>query len=241
MGSGIVIWTSLLCLVLFQDNPPHPAIMGSLIFIGFVLQICGLLSFFKLHKKQGHKIAALNHRNKRVTSAAYDFLIQQSIALRRPLQGLVGIQDLFSKETSIKEVQDFFDIADFCSKFIVRQLNRIQFFSELENGKMRFEKSEFHLQTLVEDAVAIAIEQSNVPGSNIHIEISPKLPKIALGYTVAMKNALTELVNNALVHAHESKLTIKASIHPDNENGIIFSVSDNGVGLSLQQIRKLRE
>ncbi len=194
----------------------------------------------KLKKIAEKKIPILRLRTQKVAERAHDFIIGRVTELRRPLQGLVGIQELFSSDTSAQSANDFFEIADFCSRYLIRQLERIQFFSELEKQTIRIEKSDFSLRTMVSEALKIASEQANSKEITIIEDWSADVPDQVRAHQPALRQILIELLDNSIRFGGGRRVHLKISPDPENKDSFFMHVSDSGPGLSDRQLELLK-
>ena len=77
-------------------------------------------------------------------------------------------------------------------------------------------------------------------GVDYELSIGPALPMMR-GNPVAMQQVLTNLIQNALdavLDAHEPKLVLRAASEPE---GVLVSLTDNGVGISTKQQSQIFE
>lgn len=220
-------------LALFQGWLP----VLSMLILGFLS--IGLWLLRAELKRKDRRIATLKHKNLRLMIAAQDYIVQQTVTLRRPLQGLVGIQDLFTKDTTIEQMKEYFDIAAFCSNHIIRQLDRVQFFAETTNNKDKLQSLEFSLQEILHEGVQWATKQANASDAKVHINVSPEVPQKIMADRQSVLRLITELVNNSLIHANHGSIHIDASMSLNHKNTLKLTLVDKGPGLSDKFLRKL--
>jgi len=202
-----------------------------------------LLAAYKLHRRlnhQQHKINALKNRTQKITYSANKFIVDRIVNLRRPLQGLIGIHDLYNAPgSSPEESQDYFEIADFCSRYLVRQLDKVQLFAEIGSGPYRFEVGQFSIRQCVGNAIIMASEQANMQAQAVVTEYDNALPEFAHGSEYALKKILVELLDNAIRYSGPGHAHLRIACNPNNKNELIFTVSDRGPGFSDKQMLAL--
>lgn len=172
-------------------------------------------------------------------TAAHRFIVDRIVDLRRPLQGLIGIQDLYSKNKSAAESNEYFDIADFCARFLIRQLDRIQFFSEVEQGHFSARPRTANIKEVVQNAISAAIEQANNNDVTITEHWDSSLPDAAIIDDRLLMKALTEIIENAVHYGGGYRVVLSISRQRGDENQIEFSIADHGPGLSTEQAAAL--
>jgi signal transduction histidine kinase/DNA-binding response OmpR family regulator len=217
-----------------------PVLMAT---VGFVLAAVCAASFWaqiRAYSRAQRKITVLGRHSKKLVDEAHAFVISRIVELRRPLQGLVGIQDLFSSDRSAKSAREYFEIADFCSRYLIRQMERIQVFSELERRTLRFEKAEASLRSIV--GSAIAISQSQIDSKKIKVveDWSPEIPEKMLAHGSAIKHILVELLDNSMQYGGGRNVNLRISPGARNSNQFCIHISDAGPGLSEAQLASLQ-
>jgi PAS domain S-box-containing protein len=107
---------------------------------------------------------------------------------------------------------------------------------KLELGKMRFDKKEVKIDELMEMMIQNLISQTKEKGGQLINETSEKITIKTDSSRLAQ--VLTNLINNAIdfVPKDTGKITIKAE---KNNGEILFSVKDNGIGMSKESQSKL--
>jgi CheY-like chemotaxis protein len=207
-----------------------------------VLSISGAVGLCRLNQQlvfAKNRIKSWRSYSKKTSRSAHKFIIDRIVDLRRPLQGLVGIHELYTAAGSKQEGLDFLNIADFCSRYLIRQLERIQFYSEIELGTLKFEPTVFSLQKCVQDAVVLASDQARTNHVTIVEEYGPTIPEFVYGSEVAIRKLLLELIDNSVRHAGNTKTTIRILPDPNNKDQICFVVNDNGPGVSKDKMDEI--
>ncbi len=175
----------------------------------------------------------------KASNATHRIVIDHIMNLRRPLQGLVGIQDLFAQDSSPDEAKEYFEIADFCARHLIHQLDRLQFFSELAQDTLQARPQRTNVKSIVQGAIATALEQGNNRDVAIseHWEGSGHSEIMADGRLVT--KALAEIIDNAARFGGGYRVVLHISFNSSDKNQIVFTVSDYGPGLSSEQMSNL--
>jgi len=107
---------------------------------------------------------------------------------------------------------------------------------KLELGKMRFEKKEIKVDELMDRMIKNLISQTEEKGCQL---INHTTEKNAIkSDSSRIAQVLTNLINNAIdfIPKDKGKIEINAQ---KSDDGILFSVKDNGIGMSLENQKKL--
>ncbi len=164
------------------------------------------------------------------------FLANMSHEIRTPLNSIVGFSDILAtEEVSPEEKQMFGQIIRSNNEQLLTLINDILDLSELESGSVRFTKTLFDVEELMNE---------------IFVSYRPKFRElpILLLYTPQGKHItmyqdrqrltgiLTNFVNNAIKYTHEGSITLA---YEQEGNGIKFMVTDTGVGISPESQAKV--
>lgn len=232
--SGLIL-TGLLAVSKIDITP---TVLFSLMMFFVAGAVCGLYQLNKKLRAQKRRIHNLQIRNDKIIASANKFIVDRVVELRRPLQGMVGIHDLYATSSSPLEAKDYLDIADFCSRFLIRQLERIQLFSEMEGSGLHSENAPFSLKKCVDDAVSLACEQANSKDVAIIEEWSPSISEHMDGNESFIRKTLVELLDNAIRYGGQGRIYLRIMPDADNKSQIRFVVSDSGPGISERQLQK---
>lgn len=99
----------------------------------------------------------------------------------------------------------------------------------------------FDLRALARSAGDSLAGRAAAKGLQARIEISGKLPALVVGDSVRLRAALENLIDNAVKFTDQGAvgLSVAPSGGADGKAGIVFAVSDSGIGLTLKEIERL--
>lgn len=163
-------------------------------------------------------------------------------AISHELQTPVNMISAIAKLSEMKIEKDEVDIAELKEHMdrIINNCNKISMLisnimdintittsrKEYVNTKQFFEAFCKTVEPLCEDAGVKLIYDFDAKNEYIHISV------------LTIERILLNLITNAIKYNDKSKKTIKIKIS-DDENNIIFSVKDNGIGISKENIEKI--
>ena len=170
--------------------------------------------------------------------AKSQFMSNMSHELRTPMNGIIGMSlDLSEARNITKEQRENAKIIHNSSKTLLEILNDILDFDKIEAGKLVLENINFDLKEIVEELADLMSESCGDKGLEIITYISPQIPKIVMGDSVRVRQILTNLINNAIKFTEYGCILINVEL--DNNNKILFSVKDSGVGIDRNVINQL--
>ncbi|WP_321830767.1 ATP-binding protein [Thalassovita sp.] len=177
------------------------------------------------------------------TRAKGDFLANMSHEIRTPMNGIVGmIEILETMHLSISQSRAVGTIRS--SAFaLLGIIDDILDASKIEAGKLSIEPSDCELQPLVEQTALTLQPLSDELNVRLHLLIHPKLPEWVETDAGRLRQVLLNLLSNAIKYS-ATKLTqrtgsVRFHVEPGAKETVIFTISDNGIGMSEAVQREL--
>jgi two-component system, OmpR family, phosphate regulon sensor histidine kinase PhoR len=167
-----------------------------------------------------------------------EFVHTISHDLRSPLTSVLGYTELIRRVGSLNEQQiEFLGRIRSSVDSITALVNDLLDLSRLEAG---FDtRREFvHLENILRFALDTMEGQFKVNGLSLKLDIGKELPELR-GNPIRLRQLLDNLISNAIKYSPESS-TIDVSLHAE-ENQIIFSVTDKGIGIPQSEHMRIFE
>ncbi|WP_440904212.1 ATP-binding protein [Catenovulum sp. SX2] len=179
--------------------------------------------------------------------AKSNFLAMMSHEIRTPMNGVIGALDLVERSQLNSEQLDLIHTAKTSALNLVDILNDILDLNKIEAGKMQLESTQVSISETVDNVVNMFL--SIADNKNVHITLDEDndLPDWVSTDPVRLRQILINFVSNAIKfcgsdskpgHVH---ISIKVDQHQSvsKQKSIVFSVQDNGIGMTAQTIDKL--
>jgi two-component system, sensor histidine kinase len=171
--------------------------------------------------------------------------------VRTPLTGILAISDLLATSDLDERERRWVDTIKAGAEHLASLATL--FVDAARSGRSGFgvRQDFFDLRTLAQSVGDSLAGRATAKGLQSRVEISEKLPAFVTGDLVRLRAALENLIDNATKFTEQGGVALtvrptgeakgKGSVKGNRKGkvGVAFAVSDSGIGLTLQEIRRL--
>jgi len=181
-------------------------------------------------------------REKAVASnlAKRKFVANISHELRTPINAIVGFMDLLEAAEFSKEQKEFFNAMKISSHSLIELTSDLLDFSKIEANRLKIEKNEFEIRSLVDECVNTFGNQANEKGVSLTLSMQDNAVSRCIGDPARIRQILINLISNAVKFTQQGSVKISVDSHQVNDttSNFLFRVSDTGTGIpaELQEI-----
>ena len=174
-------------------------------------------------------------------NAKSEFLANMSHEIRTPLSGIIGFTELLQGTQLSGQQKDYANTIQKSSRSLLDIINDILDLSKIESGKTEITTSEFNLIDIIEDIINLL--STTALGKNIELlyRFDKNVPVIINSDPFRIHQILTNLIGNAIKFTEKGYVYLQVTTGEiDNaETSIKFSVSDTGIGMNVNDKKKL--
>jgi len=166
------------------------------------------------------------------------FLSSLNHEIRTPLSGIVGMTDLLMETDLDEQQREWVAAARLCADKLLSVLNDTLEYSALSAGTVKLELSEFNLMETLRAAAAEHTRQAEAKGLKLLCIFEGRLPEIAVGDALRLRQLLNCLLNNAVKFTHQGQVVMTASAEVSDERccTLLLRVRDTGIGIPVHAI-----
>ena len=200
---------------------------------------------YELNLKLSDANTKLSERGRELAEASLaksQFLANMSHELRTPLNAIIGYSEMIQEDAQEKEINDFIpDLKKIreAGKHLLGIINDILDLSKIESGNVSLHVEEFKISMMIEDLGTTAAPLIEKNDNKLEIRIQENIGTMR-GDIKRLRQILLNLLSNAAKFTENGKITIDASRENSDQNDwIIFRVSDTGIGMTDEQKSKV--
>lgn len=170
-------------------------------------------------------------------AAKSEFLACMSHEIRTPMNGIVAMNQLLLHSDLGPKQREYSEIVDRSADTLLELIDEILDFSKIEANKLQLESAPFDLRELVEDTALLLEPKAKEKGLKLRCLIDPQQKDLVLGDAHRLKQAITNLIGNAIKFTEQGSVTVSINqTQIDGSQGRYECiVKDTGIGVPKER------
>ena len=205
-----------------------------------------LLSSLEKEKHMRTMTVQAYNEAEQANKAKSNFLSAMSHDLRTPMNAIVGLCSLLTRDTDNRQkVAEYARKISASSQHLLGLINDILDMSKIESGKVSVNAREFSLAALVENINTIVRPQAHARHQAFDINLHHIDHELLIGDDLRINQILLNLLSNAVKYTQVGG-QIRFEVEEDkmfynNIASFIFTIADNGMGMSPEFLERIFE
>ena len=172
--------------------------------------------------------------------ARSEFLSNVSHEVRTPMNGVIGMTTLLLDTDLDRRQREYAGVIRSSADALLLVINDLLDYSKIEAGKLELERIEMDLRAHVEEVASTQAAAAAAKRLELVVDVGTDVPERVLGDPGRIRQALANLVSNAIKFTATGEVAIHVSRERGPVNDLVrFSVRDTGIGLTPVQQAKL--
>lgn len=170
------------------------------------------------------------------------FLATISHEIRTPLNGIIAMSDVMRASDLPMKEKRLTDVIFQSSQALLRIINDLLNFSEIESGRVGLEVEIFSLRNLLDQTCSVLELKAEAKGLRLACSVDDRLPMTLQGDGGRLGQVLFNLVGNAIKFTASGSVDIKVERDPSSDGKttrVNVSVSDTGQGIREEDLTTL--
>lgn len=178
-------------------------------------------------------------REKSLEEERDEFISVVSHELRTPIAiaegNISNAQFIVGKSANVKLIKQTLDDAHKQILFLSDMINDLATLSRAERGKLNVDIESINAHELILELASAYYDQAKTKGLTINTDLDARL-ELLQSSKLYVKEILQNFITNAIKYTEKGGVTLGAKLA---EGGVIFTVSDTGIGISKGDQEKI--
>ena len=173
--------------------------------------------------------------------AKSEFLANMSHEIRTPMNGVIGFTRLLANTELSEKQRDFLSTIQKSANSLLRIVDDILDFSQLESGRLVLTHEPFRLRECVESAIGLWAPQSHAKHLELISMVYSDVPEHLVGDETRIIQILNNLIGNAVKFTERGEIVVRVMLEElgEHEVTVALAVSDTGIGIPLGDQQRL--
>lgn len=198
---------------------------------------------YRVREQNANKVLdTINKKLARSNELKDQFLSAISHELRTPMNGVIGALELIDKEYIPSKYRDSVEIANRSAEDMMRLVNDLLCYCDLQNESPIKDKTNFDLLPLMQSLIDEMAPKMEAKQVDLVLDAPKELPYSFHGNDQIIFQALYQLLDNAIKFTDHGKVCLAVAIEELGEGNtvqLIIRVTDTGIGIEESRIDSL--
>ena len=174
--------------------------------------------------------------------AKSSFLSRMSHEMRTPMNAIIGMTKIAEDTDDIVRLKYCLSTIQTSSNQLLGIINDVLDMSKIEAGKLELENAPLNIENMLMNICHILVDTMDDKNQKFNVIMSENLQLNYIGDELRLSQVLTNLLSNASKFTPDGgtiTLSVEDTGRKGKANTLHFAVTDNGIGMSQEQILRL--
>ena len=151
------------------------------------------------------------------------------------------MDEMILRESNEKEILSYAADIQAAGRTLLSLINDILDFSKIEEGKMEIIPTQYELSSVVNDLSNIVKGRAEKKGLKLQVDVNDRVPHLLYGDEVRIKQIAINLLTNSVKYTETGSVSLGIDYEKvsDDEIDLSFVITDTGVGMKPEDLKKL--
>ncbi len=194
-----------------------------------------------LDKKKNEILQKAAEVERKANKMKSQFVVNMSHELRTPMNAIIGLSQIALKKNFEKDAHEMFYKMNNSAKLLLELINDVLDFSKIEADKIELFIDKVELESILNDAVMVAVPRIENKPIDIYLDIDENLPQYILGDKTRIWQVIKNILDNSAKYTEKGSITLAVSLKEKKANEMLieFCIRDTGIGMSEEHLANL--
>jgi len=176
------------------------------------------------------------------SQAKSDFLSNMSHEMRTPMSAIIGMTAIGRKADELEGKNRALEKIGEASSHLLGVINDILDMAKIEADKLELEPVRFSFEKMLSNVLTVVNYRADEKQQSMTVSVDESVPSFMIGDDQRLAQVLTNLLSNAVKFTREEgEIRLDATLAGEKDGvcELKIQISDNGIGISPEQINKL--